>query len=127
MLKNEEIDLVPNVAINDERKKYIDFTDFSLVNYQIAIATKKDLNVLKLEDLKGKTISLLENSFLHNMLEKKYPHINLYPKKTIKEAIEAVSSGKSDAVIDNVESFNMKRKLSSIGSEFFEDITLVTD
>ena len=102
MLRNGEIDLVPNVAINDERKKYIDFTDFSLVNYQIAIATKKDLNVLKLDDLKGKTISLLENSFLHNILEKKYPHINLYPTKTIKEAIEAVSSGKSDAVIDNL-------------------------
>lgn len=102
MLKEGQLDVLPNIAINEERKKFINFTDFSLFNYQVAIGTKKDLNILKIQDLNGKTISVLENSFLHNILKKEYPLINLYPTKTIKEAIEAVSSGKSDAVIDNL-------------------------
>ena len=73
-----------------------------MVNYQVAIVTKKDLTIQKIEELKGKTISVLENSFLHNILKKEYPFINLYPTQTIKEAIEAVSIGNSDAVIDNL-------------------------
>ena len=102
MLKEGQLDVIPNIAINEERKKFVGFTDFSLVNYQVAIATKKDLTIQKIEELKGKTISVLENSFLHNILKKEYPFINLYPTQTIKEAIEAVSIGNSDAVIDNL-------------------------
>ena len=42
MLKNKEIDLIPHVAVNEEEKKeYIDFTNFNHIEYITGMATKK--------------------------------------------------------------------------------------
>ena len=41
MLKNNQLDILPNIAINDERKKTIDFTNYSLVNFQISLGVNK--------------------------------------------------------------------------------------
>ncbi|WP_323665149.1 ABC transporter substrate-binding protein [Aliarcobacter butzleri] len=117
MLKNNQLDILPNIAINDERKKIMDFTNFSLVNFQTSLGINKNSDIKTLDDLKNKKVSILENSFLEDILIKEYPQIELYKTKTVKEAIEAVASNKVDAVIydlSTIEYFINKNWLSNL-------------
>ncbi|MCG3688984.1 ABC transporter substrate-binding protein [Aliarcobacter butzleri] len=102
MIKNSQLDIIPNIAINEERKKTIDFTNFSLVNFQVSLGVNKQSDIKNLEDLENKTVSVVENSFLEDILRKNYPKIKLYTTKNSLEAIEAVASNKVDAVINNL-------------------------
>ena len=102
MLENNQLDILPNIAISDERKKTIDFTNYSLVNFQISLGVNKQSDIKSLSDLKNKKVSVVENSFLEDILKKEYPNIKLYKTKNTEEAIEAVASNKADAVIHNL-------------------------
>ena len=117
MLENNQLDILPNIAINDERKKIMDFTNFSLVNFQTSLGINKNSDIKTLDDLKNKKVSILENSFLEDILIKEYPQIELYKTKTVKEAIEAVASNKVNAVIydlSTIEYFINKNWLSNL-------------
>lgn len=102
MLKEGELDVLPNIAINQDRKAYIDFTTFEYFDYSISIAVRKNQTVNSMSDLEGKVVSVLNKSFLHTILEKKYPEQKLYLAGTVKDAVAAVSTGKADAVISNL-------------------------
>lgn len=102
MLKNKQLDLIPGVAITEERKKFITYTDINNFNYQVALGVIKESGINSFDDLKDKTISVLKNTFLHRILQDKYPNQKLLATPTVKEAVEAVASGKADAVIDNL-------------------------
>ena len=102
MLKNNEIDIIPNIAINKERQKYITYTNFEHINYQISLAVRKSTNIKSFKDLKKKTLAVLNKSFLHTIIKTKYPNQKLYLASTTKDAVESVSKGKADAVIDNL-------------------------
>ena len=102
MLENNQLDILPNIAISDERKKTIDFTNYSLVNFQISLGVNKQSDIKSLSDLKNKKVSVVENFFLEDILKKEYPSIILYKTKNTEEAIEAVASNKADAVIHNL-------------------------
>ena len=45
MLKNNEIDLIPNVAFTKEREKYLAFTNFNHVEYNTGIAVNKNSSI----------------------------------------------------------------------------------
>ena len=45
MLKNKEIDIVPHVAVNEERKEYIDFTNFNHIEYTTGMAIEKNSEI----------------------------------------------------------------------------------
>ena len=102
MLKNNQLGIIPSIAINEERKTFIDFTNFSLVNFQMSLGVNKQSDIKGLEDLNNKKVSVVENSFMEDILRKNYPQINLYPTKNSKEAIDAVASNRVDAVIHNL-------------------------
>ena len=82
MLKNNQLDILPNIAINDERKKTIDFTNYSLVNFQISLGVNKQSDIKSLSDLKNKKVSVVENFFLEDILKKEYPSIILLNFRT---------------------------------------------
>lgn len=129
MLKNNELDILPSIAINDERKKTIDFTNFSLVNFQMSLGVNKQSNIKTLDDLKNKKVSLVENSFLEDILKKEYPNINIYKTKNAIEAIDAVASNKVDAVIHNlstIEYFINKNWLSNLKTIAIKDEKIQT-
>jgi len=102
MLKDGELDVLPNIAVNQDRKSYIDFTTFEHFDYSISIAVRKNQTVNSMSDLEGKVVSVVNKSFIHAILEKKYPQQKLYLTPTVKDAVAAVSSGKTDAVIANL-------------------------
>ena len=101
MLKNGELDILPNIAANQERKEFIDFTSFKTFDFNISVTVKKGRIVSSMEDLQGKVIAVLNNSFLQTILQEKYPQQKLYLAPTVKAAVEAVSNGEADAVIGN--------------------------
>ncbi len=129
MLKNNQLDILPNLAINDERKEIMGFTNFSLVNFQMSLGVNKQSNIKTLDDLKNKKVSLVENYFLENILKKEYPNIKLYKTKNTEEAIEAVASNKVDAVIHNlstIEYFINKNWLSNLKTIVIKDDKIQT-
>jgi len=101
MLKEGKLDILPNVAINDERKEYINFTSFKNFDYNISLTARKGTIISSMDDLQGKVLAVLNNSFLHDILNEKYPQQQLYLAPTVKEAVEAVANGEADAVIGN--------------------------
>lgn len=101
MLKNNELDIMPNIAINQERKEYIDFSSFKIFDYNISVTVRKGNLISSMDDLQGKVIAVLNNSFLQTILEERYPQQKLYLAPTVKDAVEAVANGEADAVIGN--------------------------
>lgn len=101
MLSKNELDIMPNIAINKERQETIDFTTFKHFDYSISVAVRKEMNVNSMADLDEKVIAVLNKSFLHSILERQYPEQKLYLAPTVKEAVEAVSNGLADAVLGN--------------------------
>ena len=129
MLENNQLDILPNIAINDERKKTIDFTNYSLVNFQISLGVNKQSDIKSLSDLKNKKVSVVENFFLEDILKKEYPNIKLYKTKNTEEAIEAVASNKADAVIHNlstIEYWINKNWLSNLKTIVLKDDNIQT-
>ena len=129
MLENNQLDILPNIAISDERKKTIDFTNYSLVNFQISLGVNKQSDIKSLSDLKNKKVSVVENSFLEDILKKEYPNIKLYKTKNTEEAIEAVASNKADAVIHNlstIEYWINKNWLSNLKTIILKDDNIQT-
>ena len=110
MIKNNELDLIPQIAKNKYREKFINFTDIEHVVFQVALGVRKESNIKSIDDLENKTISVLDKSFLNTILKEKYPKIKLYATATIKEAVEAVSNGKADAVLDNLATIEYYKK-----------------
>ncbi|XPV69664.1 MAG: ABC transporter substrate-binding protein [Halarcobacter sp.] len=102
MLKSGQLDLIPHIAINKERSKFIDFTNIEHLSYKPSLAVRKGSNLKTFSDLKDKTIAVLNKSFLHTILKNKYPNQKLLLTPTTREGAEAVSSGKADAFIGNL-------------------------
>ncbi len=71
MLENNQLDILPNIAISDERKKTIDFTNYSLVNFQISFGVNKQSDIKSLSDLKNKKVSVCRKLFFRRYFKKR--------------------------------------------------------
>lgn len=99
-LSRGEIDIIPQIVQNSEREEFLDFTEFSQTKYIPAIAVKEGSPVRRLDDLDGKTLAVINKSFLHTVLKEKYPNIKLHLTNNFKENFELLNAGKVDASID---------------------------
>ena len=69
----------------------------------MVIVTKRGNDELKkLDDLKGKTVSVNKDSYIHEWLETKYPDIKLKLSHSNEESLEMLSLGKVDAYVGNL-------------------------
>lgn len=125
MLQNGQLDLIPHIAITNERKKSIDFTDFKHIIYPIGLITSKDSKIKSITDLYGKTIAVAQKTFLHTHLKKNFPKINIITKKTSLEALETLYHGKADAAIGSLPSLNyyvQDKWMNSLKSVIIDDL-----
>lgn len=99
-LSRGEIDIIPQIIQNSEREVFLDFTEFSQTKYIPAIAVKSGSTVRTLDDLDGKTLAVINKSFLQTVLQEKYPNIKLHLTNNFKENFELLNTGKVDASID---------------------------
>ena len=102
MLKDDTLDIIPHIAVNEERKKFIDYTNFTHIEYVSGLAIRKNSNIKSINDLKDKIIAVANKTFLHNYLKKNFPKQSLLLTESTAKAIYAVSNGKADAVIGSL-------------------------
>ncbi|WP_294966534.1 transporter substrate-binding domain-containing protein [Sulfurimonas sp.] len=127
MLKNNTIDIIPHLAVNEEREKYALFTEFNHIEYTTAVAIKKDIDIKSMKELKDKVIAVTNKSFLHTFLKKKYPNQPLYLAASTSEGLEAVSTGKADAAIGSLPTsqyFIQKNWISNVKTISLDDLGL---
>ena len=100
-LKNQEIDVMLNIAKTSKREEDFIFTS----DYAKAIDTiftKIDNTKLKkIEDFNGKTLAVIKGFYEEELLKKYYPDIKLILVKDSLEALEKVAFGEVDGSIYN--------------------------
>ncbi len=106
MLKEGKLDIIPHLAITNERKKFAQYTDFNHITFMIGFASAKNKNINSMDQLKGEKVAVVNGYYLHKHLEKNFPDINLYLAKSTEDAIDAVAKGKADYVVDNIPTLN---------------------
>lgn len=99
MLKNKKIDIINNISKNDEREKYIDFTDVFHVAENAIYTNNNSKNIKNLNDLINKTIVMPKGFFAQQQIEKYYPNIKQIFVKDSLEALKQLSLGKADATV----------------------------
>lgn len=127
MLKAGELDLIPHIAITEERKAFVDFSSFSHVIYTTGFAVNNAVQIRTAEDLKGKVIAVVNESFLHTFLAQRYPDLKLLLTASTSEAAKAAAIGQADAVVGSLPALNFyieKDWLSTLKIAPVEDIEL---
>lgn len=102
LLREGKLDIMPHIAVNEKRKKFIDFTDFNHLTFLFGLATQNHSEVTSITDLYGKKVSVIERNFFHDYLEKNHPGIKIYPVQSSLEAVEAVSKGLAFATFGSI-------------------------
>ncbi len=100
MLKNDELDAIINIAKNDEREKFFNFTKVFHSASNAIYVKKGNEHLDSLEKLEGKIIVMPKGFFAQQFIEKHYPKIKQILVKDSIEALRLLSLGKADATID---------------------------
>ncbi|PLY05698.1 MAG: hypothetical protein C0625_12840 [Arcobacter sp.] len=103
-LKTGELDISPHIAMTQERKKFVEYTNINDIDFIPTLVVRRDMNISSLDDLKGKTLAVLKNSFLEKIIRKHFKDIIVIGQNTTAGSLELVSSGKADAVIEDLSS-----------------------
>jgi PAS domain S-box-containing protein len=104
-----KIDVISAIAKSEERAQYLLFTE-PYLKLPMVIVTRDDAPVIEgVQDLHGKTIAVMEDYITHSYLKRDYPNQQLLLFETLSEALQAVDSGKADALIENAASVNLAR------------------
>jgi signal transduction histidine kinase len=102
-LLNDSIDIMPDMGYSDPRSLLFDFNKITVLPSWVQVYTKKGLEIERVSDLDGKTVSVLENSIQQELLlqiSKRFDiSINQILSSDYKMCIEKVKSGDADAVI----------------------------
>lgn len=102
LLNTGEIDLIPHIAVTEERKKRVEYTNFNHLIYSTGFAVRKGDSIGSMADLNGKTVTVVEKSFLHSYLSLRFPEINLLLVDSDTQGIAAVSNDEAYAVIGSL-------------------------
>lgn len=133
----KRIDLFMAVAKSERREQYLTFAQ-PYVNMpgMIMVPRSNDAQNLTLQDLSGKKLAVVKNYYWEDYVSSKYPDIILVPARDTIEAMQMVTSGQADAVIDY--EFNLNEKIQVAGiyqlhtvgqvpSEFGHGVAVRTD
>jgi diguanylate cyclase (GGDEF)-like protein/PAS domain S-box-containing protein len=102
MIKDRSLDIIPQIAINNERKEFIDFTNLTHVEYMPSLVVRKNSDIKTMKDLDGKVVSVLNKSINHSILIKYFPNIHIDLVSKASDSVRSVAIGKSDAAIDDL-------------------------
>ena len=129
MLKKNEIDFIPHIAVTQSRKAFVDYTNFNHITYEIGMALKKENIVNDISDLDGKVVAIQKDGFIHEFLKKNYPKIKyIFPKNNL-EALDYIRSNEAFAVIASIPALDYyikKNWFSGIKTQGIKNIDLST-
>ena len=127
MLKSGNLDIIPHIAVTEERKAFVDYTNFTHVAYTIGFAVRKNEQIESMADLAGKTLAVVDKNFLHDDLKVHYPNITLLLVKNNSQGIDAVSQDKAFAVAGSLPYLNFyiqKEWLNNLKTLTIKDLNL---
>ncbi len=101
-LETGEVDLATGITPNERRRQFLNFTK-PYMSFPLVIVTRKDYHFIGgLNDLEGKEVALPVGFYTSEMISRDFPTIKINHKKGVKEALESVSFGNSDAFVGNL-------------------------
>jgi polar amino acid transport system substrate-binding protein len=120
--KAGEIDIMPAIYADEQRKAYIAFTDSYFLQPSVIVIKEGRTDIEKLADLAGKKLAVIEGYAITTALAKSHPEINRVSVKGVLEAIKAVSLGEVDAFIDSIGVVTL-----TIEKNFIPNIKVISD
>ncbi len=102
--RDRKVSMLNAAARTPDRDQYMLFTKPYLEVPASIIVNSKTKGVSSMEDLRGKTVGVVEDYATHEFLKKAYPYLALSPVRNIEAGLYEVSYGKTDAFIANVAS-----------------------
>ncbi len=96
-LKANELDLVLNIAKTKKRENDFLYTKNSFLKITNGLVLRRDSQVVNtFEDLDGKKLAIVKDYFVDELIENKYPNIEVLALKNSTEVVRAVSDGFAD-------------------------------
>ncbi|WP_207884508.1 transporter substrate-binding domain-containing protein [Pseudomonas sp. 30_B] len=96
-----EVDMVPSVAMTEERKRFLSFTQPYLLTSSLIFA-RRDSTIRTLDDLSGRRVAVEQGYAVQELLEMAVPGIVFVISDDSNGALKAVSTGKADAYVGNL-------------------------
>ena len=103
LAKNNDIDILAAISITDKRKKFLNFSDKTIVLSDGVIMKNNSTFITSLNGLKGLRIGVSDGTSLHAMLKEDYPNLIIKPIKGIKKGLDKLKNDEIDAFIGNLE------------------------
>lgn len=100
--RDRTIDVMTAAAATEERRRFLKFTKPYLHMPAVIIVNDKVKGTLTMQELKGKTVSVVSGYTIHQYIQDNYPDIIIDPVFNTAEGLRKVAFGKSDALIANV-------------------------
>lgn len=114
-IKQGHLDVMLNIAKNEEREKYLSFSD-SYTKILLSVFVRNDAPAVKnIKSLYGKTVALVRGYNSRELL-KEYPLIKTIYVDNTEDAVTAVSLGKADFMIAPVQVVGYISKKLSISN-----------
>lgn len=114
--KNGQLDGLSCAVETDERKAFLDFTNPYLNVPLVIVVQRGEESIQNISQLKGKSVALNKNSYLHEWMDDQYPDVELYLTESNEQAIEAVAYGQADVYIGNLAVYDFVTKKKLIGN-----------
>jgi PAS domain S-box-containing protein len=128
MALNKKLDVILNIAINDERRKYFLFSEPYLTNITSIFAKKSDQSVFTIKSLFGKKVAVVDGFFHENYLRQNFPLIQIITKKNTKECLQSVCNGEADATIGSfLVNKHIMSEIACKNLEFKNELQIKTD
>jgi len=98
-MKSGEIDLLDTVYYTKERTSYMNYAQsyFEMLDY---FFIHKDLKIVRIEELDGKTIAIPRGYAQYEIVKKEFPRIKILTVETFSDAIDAVLEKRADILFD---------------------------
>ena len=100
MIQNNELDVMLNIVQNEERDKYLLFTEpYQAVAHCIVTRSDSPYKFNSVHDILDKRIAIENGYFNHHYLSTHYPATSLILKKDTLSVLQSVSYGEADLTI----------------------------
>ncbi len=97
--KNKKLDLLHALSMTQERKEFMNFTNFYYTNQTGIFTRKNETTINEIDDIKSKTVALPEGYSDIELLKKRFSTTKILETKTPQDALQAVSKGMADATL----------------------------
>ena len=104
-LKNKEIDVISNIKITPDREKYISFTRYHSITPVDGLLTREG-EEFSTDFSNVRSMAVVEGFAYQELINKKFPSIDLMLTKDTKQSVEELLAGNVDAVLDSYDVIN---------------------